>query len=123
MFQPRTVGLLLVLITSVVPPTLARAQGTFVYSWAVVGKTIAAGWCDEFHGQSGETASEASVRKLANVLNAFTGCRDAQNCPVEGAQRFTLDDRGVATLSYRYMGEPRSFTMAIANMDLLHDEW
>src|SRR5262245_28298489 len=77
MFQPRTVVLLLVLVTSVVSPTLARAQGqlnvrvcnkgtvpvqvvvahaqgTFVYSWAVVGKTIAAGWCDEFYGQSGE---------------------------------------------------------------------
>jgi hypothetical protein len=77
MFQPRTVVVLLVaLIASLVAPTMARAQvlelrvcnrgsapvqvvvahaqGTFVYSWRVLGKTIEPGWCDEFYGQSVE---------------------------------------------------------------------
>lgn len=78
MFRPRTVVPLLVLLWFLVQPTTARAQGvsdlracnkgtvpvqvvvaqaqgTFVYSWAVLGKTIAPGWCDEFPGQSVET--------------------------------------------------------------------
>jgi hypothetical protein len=77
MFQPRTVVLPLVLLSCLVQPTTARAQGqlrlwacnkgtvpvqvvvahaqgTFVYSWAVNGKTIAPGGCEEFPGQSGE---------------------------------------------------------------------
>ena len=74
MCHARTVVRVLALVAFLVPPTLARAQvfqlracnrgsvpvqvvvahaqGTFVYSWAVAGKTIAPGWCDEFPGQS-----------------------------------------------------------------------
>jgi hypothetical protein len=74
MCHPRTVALLLALVTFLVLPTLApaqvlrlracnrgsvpvevivaHAQGTFVYSWLVDGQTIAPGWCNEFPGPS-----------------------------------------------------------------------
>jgi hypothetical protein len=78
MVQPPSVVLLLVSLASAVSTTLARAlgqlnvrvcnrgtvplqvvvahiQGTvLVYSWRILGKTISAGWCDEYDGQSGE---------------------------------------------------------------------
>ena len=62
-------------------------------------------------------ASAGSVKKIVDALGRFSACRDDVSA-VFTAERFELDDRGVARVSLSRNGQPKTMAMPVGRMDL-----